>query len=49
MEFHENELQRITTEQLVNCYLLCNESNDRKTMRLIENAFDESVLMDFFF
>ena len=47
MEFHENELQRMTTEQLANYYHLYNASNARKTMRLIKRAFDELVSIDF--
>ena len=36
----------MTVEQLVNLYLICSECNDKKTMRLIEWKFDDSVMLD---
>lgn len=46
MRLRKTDLNRMSVEQLVNLYLLCSESGDKRSMRLIEWKFDQSVSID---
>ena len=46
MRLKKSDLNSMTVEQLLNIYLICSDSGDKRSMKLIEWKFDKSVCID---
>jgi hypothetical protein len=46
MRLKKSDLNSVTVEQLVSLYLICSDSGDKQSMKLIEWKFDKYVSID---